>query len=456
MKFVIKLFLIIITASTSGISQQNPDRIKVFGDSLVGKVINGESVREIYGNVRLIQGNVYITCDKAVQFLLKNDAVLNGNVVVKRDSLTITTSEGFYFGDERKTRSTSGIVLDDKKVVLIADSGEYYFDEDKAFFQSNVSLKDSVMLLTSDELTYYQKKDRAVSIGHVKIVDAANEIKSDTLEHFRSSKTSIADGHVRIRNLENNSIIFGNHLEDYPERKYTLINENPLYMQFDSTTTDDNELIIDTLLIKALSMEAFRDTANIFMAIDSVQIIKGEFASVNDYSLFLREDDIIITKKMSVNSNQPVLWYQYSQLSGDSITIYMADKKINRLDVNGDAFMLSQNNKYTERFDQTSAKDVYLYFLNNKLNRADFKENVLSIYYLYEDNYANGLTKSSAKNVTIVFENDEVSEVRLYGLPESDFYPENQVTGNEKGFTLPAFNFFDNRPEKDKLLNQIE
>jgi len=455
MRLPIRLITLIIIISSALFSQQNSNRIKVVGDSLVGKVINGESVREIYGNVRLTQGNVYITCDKAVQYLLKNDAILNGNVFVKRDSLTIKTSEGFYYGDERKTRSTTGLVLDDQKVVLIADSGEYYFNEDKAFFQSNVSLKDSAMLLTSDELTYYQKEDRAVSIGNVKIVDASNEIKADSLEHFRSSKTSIADGHVRIRSLENNSRIFGNHLEDYPERKYTLINENPLYMQFDSTYSADDKLIIDTLLIKAELMEAFRDTSNIFKAIDSVQIIKGDFASINDYTLLLRDDDIIITKKLAGTSKKPVLWYLNSQLSGDSITIYMADKKISRLIVNNDAFMLSQNIKYNNRYDQTSAKDVSLYFSNNKLNRAEFKENVLSIYYLYDNELRNGLTKSSAKKLTIVFDKDEVSEVRLYGSPQSDYYPENQVTGNEKAFTLPAFNFIENRPEKDKLLLQI-
>jgi lipopolysaccharide export system protein LptA len=436
-------------------AQQNSERIKVLGDSLVGKVVNGESIREIYGNVKLTQGNVIITCNKAVQFLLKNDAVLTGNVIVKRDSLTITTSKGFYYGDERKTRSTSRIYLDDKKVILAADSGEYYFDEDRAFFQSNVSLDDSVMHLISDELIYYQKEDRAVSIGNVKIVDSSNEIKADSLEHFRSSKTSIADGHVRIRSLENNSRIFGDHLEDYPQRKYTLINENPLYMQFDSTYSADDELIIDTLLIKAQLMEAFRDTVNIFKALESVKIVKGDFASLNDYTLFLRDDDIIITKKLSGKSNQPVLWYMNSQLSGDSITIYIADKKINRLDVNSNAFMLSQNKKYSFRYDQTSAKDINLFFADNKLNRANFTESVLSIYFLYEDELANGLTKSSAKNVTIVFEKNEVSEVRLYGSPQSDYYPENQVTGNEKSFTLPVFKFYNNRPVKEDLLEQI-
>ncbi|MFB3056744.1 MAG: OstA-like protein, partial [Ignavibacteriaceae bacterium] len=82
--------------------------IKVVGDSLIGKVIDGESVREIYSNVVLTQGNVVITCDLAIQFLARNNSILKGNVIAKQESLTIKTDEGFYFGNERRTKSTAG------------------------------------------------------------------------------------------------------------------------------------------------------------------------------------------------------------------------------------------------------------------------------------------------------------------------------------------------------------
>ena len=450
----IVLCLIIFLPITS--AQENIERIKVVGDSLIGKVIDGEAVREIYSNVELTQGNVVITCDKAVQFLARNNAILKGHVIARQDSLTIITEEGFYYGNERKTKSTTGIMLDDRKVILQADSGEYYFDENRAFFQTNVNLFDSVMTLFADELTYFQKEDRAVSIGNVKIVDASNEIIADKLEHFRNTKISFADNNVRIRSLENNTTIFGDHLEDYPERKYTLINKNPILIQYDTSYVSENEFNVDTLIIKAEIMEAFRDTSNIFKAVDSVKIIKGGFASVNDFTLYLRDSETIITHKLSEDLDQPILWYENSQLTGDSITIYIEDKNINQLDVIGKAFMLSQNSKYKERFDQTSSKNVRLFFADNSLLKAEFEDNVLSIYYLYEVKEANGLTKSSAKNVSIIFEDNEVTEVRLYGSPTSEYHPEKQVDGNERAFTLPKFIFYQNRPNKLDLLKNIQ
>jgi lipopolysaccharide export system protein LptA len=451
-----RILITFILVSSSLFAQVESEMIRVVGDSLLGKVINGESVREIYGNVVLTQGNVVITCDEAVQYIARNDAILKGNVVARQDSLTITTPEGFYFGNERRTKSTAGIILDDQKVILEADSGEYFFDDDKAFFQTNVILFDSVMTLFADELTYFQKEDRALAIGNVKIIDATNEIIADKLEHFRRTKISIADDNVKIRSLENSTLIFGDHLEDYPENKYTLINKNPILIQYDTSYVSETDFTVDTLIIKAHKMEAYRDTANIFKAIDSVKIIKGGFASINDFTIYLRDTETIITKKVSEDAGQPILWFENSQLTGDSITIYIDDKKIKELDVIGKAFMLSQNKKYKERFDQTSSKNVRLFFADNKLLRAEFEGNVLSIYYLYEVEEANGLTKSSAKDVTIVFEDNEVNEVRMYGAPSSEYYPEKQVVGNERAFTLPKFIFYKNRPNKFLLLKNIQ
>lgn len=58
-KILIIIILIIIPLNVFG---QQEEYIKVVGDSLVGRMINGESIREVFGHVILTQGNVKITC----------------------------------------------------------------------------------------------------------------------------------------------------------------------------------------------------------------------------------------------------------------------------------------------------------------------------------------------------------------------------------------------------------
>lgn len=455
------LVLILILFSQTLFAQQN-QLITVIGDSLVGKMVSGESTREVYGNVVLTQGDVIITCDKAIQFISRNDAELIGNVIVKKDTLTIKTPHGFYYGNLAKTRSNAGVYLDDKKVILTADSGEYFFNEDRAFFESKVKLYDTTTTLTANELTYYQQQNRAVAIGDVTIFDGENEIIADTLEHFRNTKITFAFSNVRLINLKNNSEIYGEHLEDYRERGYSLIDVSPLFIQVDTSYVEredsTKEMQLDTLFIKSIIMEAYRDSSQRFFAIDSVSIIKSEFASQNDLTIFYREDDKIITKKVSESSDQPALWHESSQLTGDSITIYLEDNNIKQLDVDGTSFTLSQNENHLERFDQTSSTQIKIFFSDNKIARAEFYGNVYSIYFMYDGETANGLTKSNSAETTVIFENNEVAEVKLYRNPASEYYPEKQVNGNEKSYLLPRFVVLQNKPTKEemyKLLNEL-
>lgn len=454
------LLIYIFIISTLLYSQSEDERITVIGDSLVGKVVDGESIREVIGNVKLKQGNVTVTCSKAIQYLARNEAELIGNVIAKQDSLTLKTEKGFYYGNLKKTKSTAGIVLDDTKVILTADSGEYFFDEALAFFQTNVKLVDSITTLISDELTYYQNLDKSVAVGNVNIDDGMNVIYADTLTHLRKRMFSIADGNVSIKNIRDNLTIFGNHLEDDGELKYTLINKNPVLMQIDTSVTRDDSLrvivSIDTLMIKSIVMESFRSGTNVFKATDSVKILRGGFASVNDLTTYYRDQEKIITDKINESAPRPVLWYENSQLTGDSITIFLEDGQIKNLTVSNNSFMLSQNKMYLQRFDQTSSDSVHLYFLENRLQRAEFAGKVQSIYFLLDDDVPNGLVKSTAHQAVIVFKENQIDQVRLYGSPTSEYYPESKVEGLERTFTLPKFVLKENRPLKKDFLMMMQ
>lgn len=459
MQTVVKIILVFFILFSVNLFSQDDKQIVVIGDSLVGKVVEGESVREIYGNVVLTQGDIIITCNKAIQYLAKNDAELIGDVVARQDSLTIKTPQGFYYGNEKISKSTSGVVLNDQKVILSADSGEYYFDEKRAFFQTNVKLYDTTTTLYADELTYFQDFDKIIAISNVKIIDKSNTIEADTLEHNRETGITIADSNVKISDPENNSTVYGNHLEDYDQRAYTLINEDPVFIQIDTTFTNSDSVTtfeLDTLVIKSIVMEAFRDTLDYFVATDSVKIVRDEFASLNDLTIFDNSNDKMITYRRAEEYAQPVIWYSDSQLTGDSVTVYLKGSKIDKLTVDGNSFLLSQDENHRARFDQTKSNSTIMFFDDDGIYKSDFTGKVYTIYFMYEEENPNGLTKSNSQTATLIFDNNTASEVKLYGEPASEYYPENQVKGKEETYSLPGFKYNPNRPEKNDLLKTID
>ncbi len=151
-----------------------------------------------------------------------------------------------------------------------------------------------------------------------------------------------------------------------------------------------------------------------------------------------------------------MLWFGNSQLTGDSVTIFLKENEISKLDVDGAAFILSQDEDYPERFDQISGDKIILSFENSAINKTEIFGNTLSIYYLYDNGKPNGLNKSSSKNAVINFVDKKISTIQLYKSVEAEYYPENKVKGKELSFTLPRYIYYKNRPTSEELIYNLK
>ncbi|MCK5086812.1 MAG: LPS export ABC transporter periplasmic protein LptC [Melioribacteraceae bacterium] len=443
-----KKFLFILLLSFTALqAQTDDDIIFIIGDSLKGKVINGESIREVMGNVIMTQDNIRITCNLAIQNITRNEAELIGNVVVTQDTITILTEKGYYFGNDKYTYSDTGVTLDDGHMVLIADEGYYYFNTKVAVFNQNVELIDTINNLSSDKLTYYNDLDKAVAVDDVTISSDKSTIYSDSLIHFRESNTTYAFKNITIENSENQMVITGEELIDEGELNYTKITGDPLLVKVDTSKSGQ----LDTLFIRSLMMESIEDSTNRLIATDSVIIIRGEFTSSNDISILYRDDDKIFTYKREDDLRSPVLWYTTSQLVGDSIDIYLDENQLDWIDIKKDALIISRKEGYDLRYDQISGDNIKLYFSNEGIEKTEVIGDVLSIYFIFEENEPNGLLKSSSNKAKMIFDDNKVIDVKLYGSIESEYHPENLIEGNELDFTLPSFFIYKFKPNKKDI-----
>lgn len=427
------------------------DKIHITGDELIGYEEKGERMREVVGHVVLTHGNIVITCDRAIQYIKLNDARLIGNVVVTQDTLTIKTPEGFYYGNKRYAYSEKGVTLDDRKVVLTADTGKYLFNENKAEFRGKVKLTDKVNVLTSLDLDYFRREDRAVAWNSVKIVDSVNTIYSDSLIFMRKLRTTDGFGNIQIHNSHDNVYIFGQRLFDDRNKNYSRIDKKPFLIQIDTTTSG----VIDTFYIKSVLMETFRDSAERFIATDSVQLLRGTFSSRNDKTVYDRKHSEIITAKIGEEGKQPIIWNDNVQLTGDSISVKMQKNSIKLIDVVNNTLTVSKNLKFPARYDQISGGRLVMHFDTLGLNLTEVFGNVLSYYYMYDDSTSKGVVKASSKDAKIYFENKKVASVKLFVDPKSEYHPENLIKGNEKKFLLPRFELFENHPVKGDLLRGV-
>ncbi len=447
------IILIFILASVC-LAQDNPedDVVTIKGDRYEGKKIGGRDVREIIGNVVITQAGATITCDRAIQFLDDDNAELTGNVILVQDTTIVRTPKAYYYGSTKTTYSVSGVQLIDGKVTLESDSGYYHLDTRIARFRGNVKLYDLINNLESDSLIYYRDLRKAEAAGRVKLRDTGSVMFADSLVHFQDAGDTYAFKNIVIKNFTNNTLITGNYLEDFRKQARRFITGEPLLVKID--TLEDGRY--DTLFIEAKEMYATGDSADVIIAKDSVRIIRGDFSSFNSETTMIQGEDRIFLYRKPEDSYPPVIWIEDSQLSGDSINIFLDGNDLKKVFVNRNALVISRNKGYNFRFDQISGDSLKMNFTERKLNRTEVYGNVLSIYYMYENEEANGLIKSSAGSTSIYFRENKISDVKMFTAPISEYHPENLVEGNEQSFTIPGFVIYKFRPDKESVLKRIE
>lgn len=438
----------IIIFLTSVVYSQSTELLEITGSTFSGDVINGETIQEFEGNVVITQGAVRITCNRAIQYVARNEAELIGNVVVTQDSIIIKTDRGYYYGNKKVAFSNSGVALTDGHVQLESKNGYYYFNEKHSYFYENVRLHDSISNLKTDRLDYFDDDDKAVAVGNVMVSDTTSTIFADSLINFRNTDETFAFRNIRIYNPSNHLAIFGNKLEDLGKKKYSKITDGSFLVRID--TTDSGKL--DTLMISAKIIESFDDSTKKLIATDSVKIVRNNFASISSQTFYFKNGDLIETFRREPDPLPPVMWNDETQIVGDSIRMIMKENRLDKIIINSNASIITANKDSLNRFDQISGKNIKLFFNKDGLERTEVEGNALSIYYMYEEGEANGLIKSSSERAKIIFRNKSVTDVRFYGKPVSEFHPENVINGKEKDFTIPTFRIFTNKPTKENLL----
>jgi len=387
-------------------------------DSLVGKIVEGETVREVIGNVEFVQGDVIVRCQRAVHYPGRNHAELYGNVTVIRDTVTLTAPRGSYDGNKRQAFGSGGVRMWNKRLLLTAREGNYLAKDKVAFFVGNVKVMDSTTTITARQLTYFE-----------------NEHKS------------IAEGDVKVVNTRDNGTIYGSYLEYFDDSKFSRMRVSPKYVQVD--TSADGK--IDTLIITAREMESYERPERRFTATDSVQLVRGALAGKSGEGLYYPEKDLVLLKK------DPIIWYEDNQITGDSMRIQLQERKLREVFVEGNAFAISRSDTLPDqkspsptRFNQLTSQRMTLSFVDEELEHISADGTAISVYFLYEDGVPNGVNRASGDKIIVVSREGRAERINVIGGTEGKYYPENLVAGSESSYNLPGFRWRTDRPRSGK------
>ena len=190
-KCLYKILFFLLTTCISAIAQgqqPSPDTTKVTqvlidqSEELVGRLINGEEVRYLKGNVELRQDNIFMYCDTAV--IINNNVDATGNVIIQQgDSITIFADSLSYLGDIKKAHLFGNVALIKENQKLHTEYLVYDLNKKVGTYYTWAILTNDTTQLRSKIGYYYVNMDEAFFKDSVTIVDEDFELKTDTLKY---------------------------------------------------------------------------------------------------------------------------------------------------------------------------------------------------------------------------------------------------------------------------------
>jgi lipopolysaccharide export system protein LptA len=485
-------FLFLLVFSSFSLHAQQKKTILIQSASELRLVkVNGKEAKMLKGNVQLAQDNITLKCDSALFYndinavdafgnvhIHENEtdifsdslkyngdtkiSVLYGNVRVISQNTTLTTSRLTYFMDEKKGFYNTGGTITTTDKTLTSRIG-YYFSETKmAHFRDSVHLVSEKYTLYADTLIFNTETEISYFRGPTTIISKENTILCET--GFSDSKKDYSEFgknttmYSKSQILKTDSLQYNNVTESGRTFKYFNWADTTSEIMLQGThshffdrgnyvVAPDNAMLVyivskDSLFITGDTLKSITDTVTditTFICYHKVKFFKSNLQGKCDSLYFSYQDSVI---RMFVN---PVIWNEQNQLAGDTIYLYMKNKKMERFEMFENGFMINHLRK--EYYNQIKAKKITGYFVEDKLDRMLADENAESLYFVDDSRKKLiGVNKTVGSYMWIYMKDEEVNRIVFHQQPEAVFTPIQKTSSKE--LLLKNFNW---QPESRPL-----
>jgi len=470
-KFYVFAFFLLLCALTAQGQPLPSQLININADNLENKILDGQEVMILTGNVRFSQGMISGSSDKATQYKALNKIILEGNVEIKQDVMLMKAPIVEYDGINSNAKAENGVFLSDRDASVTARKGYYDLSRQKADFEGNVKANQAGTFISSDKLTYYRSSQTTYATGNVEVLSDSGKLTSNELTFVRLTGETIANGKVILKNdtselycenfydskvnglttaskdvslydKKNNSWLLADTLARIRDSSIINVPRNPTLLILDTTTTIDSlsgisVSRIDTLFIKSLTMTATTGDSSAFYAKDSVKLFRLNFAGVGTSLSYHQKSGEMV---MHGNGRQRV-WYDSTELDCDSLVMQTKNKKIDKIYTFGKPFLTSlyEDTTVKERVNQLSSQRMVLTVTNDTVRNLLAIDNAISLYFVSSDGKPSGINRATGDSLRVDFETNRPKGITVLSQTEGEYIPERFVKQRGAAYRLSTY-----------------
>jgi len=378
---------------------------------------------------------------------INEKAFYNTPGVIVDSTSTLTSNQGQYFMDQKKYRFISEVTINNPEYKVNSQQLDYFTESNQAYLYGDSKIEGEAYTILCERGFYDMNREKGIFKQNATLYYDNKIIRGDSL-YFESERNyAAATKNISIVDTLNNSIITGNYGEIFKEKDSAIITRRAMAVNI----IDQDSLFIHADTLVATGPEEKR----ILRAYYDVRILKSDLRGRSD-SLYLdeavgltkllkkpltKQQEQVFTEK-NYHENNPVLWFDESQMTGDEIQL-LSDTKTNKLDslkIDGRVFIIEKDSLSENGYQQIKGGLLRGAFKESKLDNIVITKNTEMVYYLYNDDDLQliGIDKTTCSALKMEFLEGQIDEITFLVSPNGNVYPEDELPLNErtlKGFT---------------------
>jgi lipopolysaccharide export system protein LptA len=434
---------------------------------------------------------------------LKLGTYLYGGKVVNKKT-TLTSTEGNYYGDTKDIYFYKNVLLVQPDGTIKTDSLQYNTTTEVSTFISPTVIKDKKGLTIKTREGFYDIKKKIANLYKRSIIEdstfsiTADEIAIDSLNGLSEFRGNAV---YRSKDKEQGFDMIANNIKTNNKRSTILATQIPLLIikqGSDSIFITADTLFsgrvvdllktkkvpnvrpvpVDTSLKKEMTKAVIKDTTKAtaskpvlkkgnsktiadsvklkleppvdstlkyFEAYNHVKIFSDSLQAVGDSLFFSGQDSVFRL------FDNPILWAQENQISGDTIYLFLKNKKPERLYVFENALSISKVDSSTY-FNQVRGNSINALFdSTGQVHFLTAKGSAENIYYAQDEQKRFvGVNKNSADLIEINFLEGKPKRVKFINNLEGNLLPMRGKTNHDE-LKLKSFNWQDKLRPKSKF-----
>ncbi|MEL7163353.1 MAG: LptA/OstA family protein, partial [Bacteroidota bacterium] len=381
-----------------------------------------------------------------------DEAVFRQNAQYKSGERLAAADSIKYFGGLREVYVLEGnaYVAEGEFQRAEADKINYFRREDRYQLEGDALVRDSIQTVTGDTIDYdVATATYSVSGGRPRVSAPPMIILADRLDTDPETGTNVASGAVIWRDTSadmtisaqtarynettgylqayggvDNGTTGPDDLRNRPLLTSTLegdtlwlVADTLVSVRADLMDTSyvtrvvgvDSTFLGDSLIVSQLTETdtlLTPDTIRYLAAHHDVRILKSDLQAVCD-SLGFNTVDSVLTLYQD-----PVLWQDTSQLTGDTIDVYFRGESLDKVQLRRNALVLTSPDLLY--FNQVKGKQIEAYFDSTSLERTEVTGNAEAIYYILDEaGLYVGVNKTACSSMVLHFLNGGVRKIRF-------------------------------------------